>query len=338
MIMRNWSIVVLTILLMLFPCSFQSHSQRESGVEDSFSSREINCGVALGKGLKNSLNFGLNYEVLQRFGRVHGCDVDIHAIADSIDLCEMLREGKLDLAVLLPSDTAAVAGIHKHISPDGSFIWASVEKNRDKCLLIDNWLAYASGEDGDLMQMRQMFSSPYNPARRAAAGIKSRYISPYDNLIKEYAKQIGWDWKMLAALIYTESKFTINNVSPRGAVGLMQVMPHTARKFEAGDLMDPEENIKAGTAYIAAIQDKYLNDPAFRQEEREKLVLASFNAGVGRITECRRICSELGLDNKVWSNVEEAMPLCSNFKGSETRAYVNKVLSVYDAFCTICPY
>ena len=32
------------------------------------------------------------------------------------------------------------------------------------------------------------------------------------------------------------------------------------------------------------------------------------------------------------------MPLCSNFKGSETRAYVNKVLSVYDAFCTICPY
>ena len=52
MIMRNWSIVVLTILLMLFPCSFQSHSQRESGVEDSFSSREINCGVALGKGLK----------------------------------------------------------------------------------------------------------------------------------------------------------------------------------------------------------------------------------------------------------------------------------------------
>lgn len=324
-------------MFMLLPSSYKSLSHSEASVSDTFRSNDMKCGVVLGRGLKGSLDYGMNYELIQRFGRAHGCEVSVRAMNAGTDVYDSLRTGRIDIAVLSPDDTAAVNGICKHISPDGSYVWASLRRDEIKCLTLDNWLAYASGEDGDLMQMRQMFSSPYNPHRRAATGIKSRYISPYDKLIKQYAKTVGWDWKMLAALIYTESKFTINNVSARGAVGLMQVMPNTAKRYGTTDLMDPEENIKAGTAYIDAIQRKYLSDPAFSAKEMEKMVLACFNAGVGRITECRRICSGMGLDNKVWDNIVKAMPLCSNFKGRETCAYVDNVLSVYDAFNRICP-
>ena len=74
--------------------------------------------------------------------------------------------------------------------------------------------------------------------KRAAKGVTSDRVSPYDELIKKYAKELGWDWRMLAAVVYQESKFSINSVSHRGAVGLMQVMPQTGLYYGVEDLTD----------------------------------------------------------------------------------------------------
>ena len=69
----------------------------------------------------------------------------------------------------------------------------------------------------------------------------------YDDLVKKYAQEIGWDWRMLASLAYTESNFDTTAVSWAGAKGLMQLMPATARAMgvTAGKEQNPEDSIKA---------------------------------------------------------------------------------------------
>ena len=85
----------------------------------------------------------------------------------------------------------------------------------------------------------------------------TRTISPYDDLIREYARELGWDWRMLAAVIYQESKFSINSRSSRGARGLMQVMPQTGSIYGVEDLMNPEQNIYAGTSHLRRLQKMF---------------------------------------------------------------------------------
>jgi membrane-bound lytic murein transglycosylase F len=61
--------------------------------------------------------------------------------------------------------------------------------------------------------------------------LASGRISPYDDLIRKYSEEIGWDWRLLASMIYQESRFLPDAQSWAGADGLMQLMPNTARRF-----------------------------------------------------------------------------------------------------------
>ena len=72
-------------------------------------------------------------------------------------------------------------------------------------------------------------------------------ISDYDSIFRVYADTIGWDWKMLAAVAYVESKFDTSAVSSVGAQGLMQIMPQTARAMGIPEGMEhnPEESVRA---------------------------------------------------------------------------------------------
>ncbi len=61
--------------------------------------------------------------------------------------------------------------------------------------------------------------------------INTGRISPYDQYIRKYSQQLGWDWRLLASLIYQESNFKTDVTSQVGASGLMQLMPTTAKRF-----------------------------------------------------------------------------------------------------------
>lgn len=169
-------------------------------------------------------------------------------------------------------------------------------------------------------------------------------ISPYDDLIKENAKKIGWNWKMFAALIWSESRFRIQARSHRGAVGLMQMMPRTANRYEIENLLDPKENIEAGAAYIAKLQGKF-KDTATDNDELVKFTLAAYNAGEGRIYDCIKLARSQGIDTGTWESLCTVLPQMSldsilfvedvrhgKFKGRETVAYVKAVLNRYDIF------
>jgi soluble lytic murein transglycosylase-like protein len=99
--------------------------------------------------------------------------------------------------------------------------------------------------------------------------------TPYDSLIGEHAELNALRPELVKAVVHTESRFNPSARSPKGALGLMQLMPATAQQFGVSNPLDPEQNIRAGTAYLRQLLDKYNNN--------ETLALAAYNAGPGAV-------------------------------------------------------
>lgn len=115
--------------------------------------------------------------------------------------------------------------------------------------------------------------STYNPST-AATPSRSANRNAYDHLILASAMRHGVDPALIKAIIHTESAFNPNARSPVGAMGLMQLMPGTARDMGVGNPWDPAQNIEGGTKYIAWLQ---------RQFKNRDFVVASYNAGLGNV-------------------------------------------------------
>jgi len=104
----------------------------------------------------------------------------------------------------------------------------------------------------------------------------TRYVAPersrsFDNLIEEHATRNGVRQDLVRAVIQVESAFNPRAISNKGAMGLMQLMPATARQFGVSNAFDPEQNVRGGVAYLRQLLDRYDGD--------ERLALAAYNAG-----------------------------------------------------------
>lgn len=99
--------------------------------------------------------------------------------------------------------------------------------------------------------------------------------NPYDGLIEEAAIQHAVSADLVRAVVKVESNFQPHARSPKGAIGLMQVMPATGRRFGAVDLHDPRTNIQAGTRYLRWLLTRFGDDMT--------LALAAYNAGEGAV-------------------------------------------------------
>lgn len=171
-------------------------------------------------------------------------------------------------------------------------------------------------------------------------------ISPYDKLFKKYAERLGWDWMLLAAVSYSESKFDSSVVSWAGARGVMQLMPRTGRNFGLTDenISNPEANIDAATKYLKMLDRKY--SKIADKDERIKFILASYNAGDGHISDAMALADKYGKNPHIWyDNVEQYMLLKSKkeyyadplvkhgyFRGLQTHRYVREVLEKYEKY------
>ena len=120
----------------------------------------------------------------------------------------------------------------------------------------------------------------------------------YDGLIEEAARENGLDPHLVRAVVEVESNYDPSAVSPKGATGLMQLMPETARRFGLSDLYHPEKNLKTGSRYLRELMDRYQGDM--------QLALAAYNAGEGAV-----------------DRYQQVPPY------EETQGYVRKVIEVY---------
>ena len=151
-------------------------------------------------------------------------------------------------------------------------------------------------------------------------------------LFQTYAGQYGFDWLLIAAQSYQESRIDQSVTSPVGAVGVMQIKPETAADKAVGipDISTIEPNIHAGVRYLRWIMDTYLDDPALDDKNRLFLAFAGYNAGPGRLQSLREKTAKDGLDPNQWfGNVEHA---AAAKVGRETVTYVMNIAKYYFAY------
>lgn len=201
----------------------------------------------------------------------------------------------------------------------------SVRKNSPELLkVIDEWLIRVKKEATFMVIYNRYFKSPRTSLLRVNSDYSSlggNKISRYDDLIKKGAEKLGWDWRLLAAVIYQESRFISNDESWAGARGLMQLMPETAKRFGATNADDPQQNIRAGVNYLRYL-DKYWAKNITDPDERLKFVLASYNAGLSHIIDARELAKKYDKTTVVWNEVEYFL-----LKKSDSKYYRDPVVT-----------
>ncbi len=178
--------------------------------------------------------------------------------------------------------------------------------------------------------------------------VRSGQISGWDDLLREKSKDLEWDWRLVASLIYQESRFQPEAVSWMGAFGLMQLMPGTAKTYGVDSMSPPEENIRAGIHYLKSLDDRFseiIEDPA----ERKKFVLAAYNVGIAHVFDARRLAEKYGRNPNVWEgNVDffllnksdpkyynDSVVYYGYCRGEEPYNYVNDILYRYEHYLNV---
>jgi membrane-bound lytic murein transglycosylase F len=173
-------------------------------------------------------------------------------------------------------------------------------------------------------------------------------ISPYDELIQKYAERINWDWRLLASLIYQESKFNPNAKAWSGAFGIMQMMPETASQYEVYDTSSVQRQIEAGVKYIMQI-DRQLESRVADSIERRKFVIASYNVGLAHVLDAQRLAKKYEKDPEKWEdNVDyfllnkskpkyytDSVVYYGYCRGSEPYNYVNDIYDRYQHYINL---
>ena len=165
-----------------------------------------------------------------------------------------------------------------------------------------------------------------NYRRRVGTSLTS--ISPYDGIVKQNADEMGWDWRLLSAIIYHESKFINESCSDRGAVGLMQIRNE---RYSVDTLLDPAVNVSIGTKYLTYLSNMFAEHGA-DSVECLKFALAAYNCGEGNVLKCIRTAEELGVDPTRWDNIVSVIPEVPGFHGKQTIAYVREVLDTFEEY------
>jgi membrane-bound lytic murein transglycosylase F len=229
-----------------------------------------------------------------------------------------------------------------------------LRKDNSQTLLneLNSWIStYKTSRSYALLYAKYFRNS------RSSLMVKSDYyslntgkISRWDDLIKSASIDIDWDWRLLASLIYQESRFIPNVQSRAGAYGLMQVMPLTAKKLGINIKASPASNIRAGTMYINWLQSVF--EPLISDEnERMKFILASYNAGPGHVLDAMKLAEKNGKDPQKWDGnvavwlLKKSDPVyykdivvrSGYFRGTESVNFVSEVLERYEHYRNIVP-
>jgi membrane-bound lytic murein transglycosylase MltF len=160
---------------------------------------------------------------------------------------------------------------------------------------------------------------------------RRRFLSMVE-LFREYAGRYDMDYLLVAAQAYQESGLDQSKRSRAGAIGVMQVMPATARDKAVNirDIEKLENNIHAAVKYNRWMMDNFYNEPGITPLNKELLAFASYNAGPGRVASLRREAKARGLDPNKWFNNVELV--AAKRIGRETVTYVSNIYKYYLAY------
>lgn len=264
--------------------------------------------------------------------------VDEHL--ETEDLLEMVAAGILPFTVvdnhLADFWTGVFDGLVAHpdlaFNTGGQIAWALRQDTPEFMSMVNGFVGNIrrGSLTGNVLLRRYLRDNRWvhNPAATA----DRRRFEQHIDLFREFGDRYEFDWLILTALAYQESRIDQSARSPAGAVGIMQLLPSTAADPVVGipDISTARNNIHAGTRYLRWLTDVHLNEPELDDFNRMMLAFAAYNAGPRNLTRIRRRTEEMGLDPNVWfGNAEMG---AASIIGRETVTFVKNIAKYYFAF------
>ncbi len=288
-----------------------------------------------------------------------GAPINIVKVPGDVEteqLIEMVAKGEIEFTIAdhnvarLSQIYYSNLDIRTKVSFPQRIAWAVRKDSPELKSAIDAWIIEHRGSSEYVTIYNKYFRSRKAHKRRVWSDYSSLAggkISEFDELIRRYSEEVGWDWRLMASLIYQESQFNPDARSWTGASGLMQVLPETAMQYkvDSTQLMEPEPNIVAGARLIKRLTS-YWNEHLSDSLEVPKFVLASYNVGLGHIIDAQRLAEKYGADPNRWEdNVaiylkQKSLPKFYNdpvvkfgyCRGAEPFKYVKEVLQRYQHY------
>lgn len=214
--------------------------------------------------------------------------------------------------------------------------------------LLNEINAYFSENEKSIEKLRKKYYEPSvkkEVAKDVPIFIDKDHISQYDSLFKVLSDTTVWDWRLLSAVAYTESRFNPNAGSFAGAKGLMQMLPETMARLggDPNKIQDPKENLRFAIEYLNRTYQ--MTQSARTNDDRIRLTLAAYNAGMGHIRDAQTLCELHGDNPAEWKVVERYVRLlaspdyynlpsvkCGYLRGSETADYVDDIMNLYATY------
>ena len=261
-----------------------------------------------------------------------GARFSLRATEDSVEteeLIQMVSRGKYKATLadehLLDIELAKGLPVRSAYALDGEIPHAVALRERNPQLqqALDEFIERIYRSEFYNVTYDKYFKNPRSVQRlargRVVDALKGR-ISPYDDLVRKYASSYGFDWRLVTAQMYQESKFNPKAKSPVGARGLMQLMPRTAKSMGVKDIVDPASSIRGGIRYLDWLRDRFEADLPI--SERIWFTLAAYNAGAGHVHDARRLAKRIGFDPNRWfGHTEEAMLLLAKKEHAKKARY-----------------
>ncbi len=268
---------------------------------------------------------------------------------NSVDLVNAVASGQIDYTVV-EEYVARMASIglkgldtKLNVSVEQPLGWAIRNNDNDSSLLyaLNGWIDGFEQRNLNRILAKYVNKGNVFTSRKPASGS----LSQFDDIIKKTAKTIGWDWRLLASLIYQESRFRLDLESEKGAFGLMQLMPVVMERYEIDYDATPEEQLNAGGQLICYLND-CLESKVTDSVERIKFVLAAYNSGLGHVYDAQRLAQKYGKYPDVWDDNVDYFILNKSKKqyyndtcchagylrGTETYRFVEEVLDRFHQY------
>jgi membrane-bound lytic murein transglycosylase MltF len=227
--------------------------------------------------------------------------------------------------------------VHKNLAVNrgGHIAWA-MRKNSPKLkALVNEFIkSHKVGTlHGNILIKRYLKDASY-----VKDALSSKDRQRFESMVKifhKYAGQYGFDFLMVAAQGYQESRLDQSVRSKAGAVGVMQLLPTTAKDPNVGipDIEKLESNIHAGTKYLRFLLDRYFKDAPMTELNKWLFAFAAYNAGPARIAQLREKAPDMGLDPNRWFGHVEVV--AAKTVGREPVDYVSNIYKYYVAYRTI---
>jgi membrane-bound lytic murein transglycosylase F len=302
------------------------------------------------QGKKVHVRSGTSYQQRLQELQMEGIELQIvlHKNVPTEELIRQVAEREIELTV---ADTN-VALLNRRYYPDAvmafpiskrqSLGWA-VRKGDTELLEVINRFLSAILENGTFEKIYAKYYLTVELFDYVDLKVFHRRIDTrlptYEPFIRNQSRRYGFDWRLIAALIYQESHFDPNAVSYTGVQGLMQLTATTAEEMGVGDRTDPWQSIRGGIQYLHRIYQRFedIEDEA----DRMRFALASYNVGYGHVRDAQQLAVERELDGDTWNSLRETLPLLRYPKyyrrtrfgyarGTEPVRYVERILTYYD--------